>query len=212
MLLEQLCLAKIVRSSPYYDCKKLILFQYEFSYNRSQARTLLWHHMTLVIMACACFFYSIRHFMQKMHELMPIPILHIMFGALIGRAQPNKGFSNRDITILSMNKTQKYLRYWVQIYCGCSASITFYEWNSISVIWPPQARLLRLFFGPNFPPLWHTFRAERWRFRVGCCLWGRLKFLACWHRPVTWYGPIRRNPMALDRMNEAAIWPGHFSR
>ena len=23
----------------------------------------------------------------------------------------NKGFSNRDITILSMNKTQKYLRY-----------------------------------------------------------------------------------------------------
>ena len=25
------------------------------------------------------------------------------------------------------NKTQKYLRYLVQIYCGCSASITFYE-------------------------------------------------------------------------------------
>ena len=39
----------------------------------------------------------------------------------------NKGFSNRNIKILSMNKTQKYLRYWVQIYCGCSASITFYE-------------------------------------------------------------------------------------
>ena len=34
MLLEQLCLAKIVRTSPYYDCKKPILFQYEFSYNR----------------------------------------------------------------------------------------------------------------------------------------------------------------------------------
>ena len=38
-----------------------------------------------------------------------------------------KRFSNRDITILSMNKTQKYLRYCVQIYCECSASITFYE-------------------------------------------------------------------------------------
>ena len=34
MLLEQLCIAKIVRTSPYYDCKKNILFQYEFSYNR----------------------------------------------------------------------------------------------------------------------------------------------------------------------------------
>ena len=55
----------------------------------------------------------------------------------------NKGFSNRDITILSMNKTQKYLRYWVQIYCGCSASITFYEWNSIWVVWPLRARLQR---------------------------------------------------------------------
>ena len=31
----------------------------------------------------------------------------------------SKGFSNRDLTILSMNITQKYLRYWVQIYCGC---------------------------------------------------------------------------------------------
>ena len=60
------------------------------------------------------------------------------------------------------------------------------------------------FFGPNFRPLWHTFRSERWQFRVGCCLWGRLKLLACWHRPVTWYGPRKRNPMALDRMNEAA--------
>ena len=27
-------LAKIVRTSPDYGCKKLILFQYEFSYNR----------------------------------------------------------------------------------------------------------------------------------------------------------------------------------
>ena len=35
-------------------------------------------------------------------------------------------FSNRDITISSMNKTHKCLRYWVQIYCGCSASITFW--------------------------------------------------------------------------------------
>ena len=33
MLLEQLCLAKIVRTSPYHGCKKPILFQYEFSYN-----------------------------------------------------------------------------------------------------------------------------------------------------------------------------------
>ena len=48
------------------------------------------------------------------------------------------------------------------------------------------------FFGPNFPPLWHTFRPERWQFRVGCCLWGRLKLPACWHRPVTWYGPIKK--------------------
>ena len=33
MLLEQLYLAKMVRTSPYYDCKKPILIQYEFSYN-----------------------------------------------------------------------------------------------------------------------------------------------------------------------------------
>ena len=38
MLLEQLCLAKIVRTSPCYDCKKPILFQYEFSYNRDVRR------------------------------------------------------------------------------------------------------------------------------------------------------------------------------
>ena len=52
-----------------------------------------------------------------------------------------KGFSIRT-TILCMNKTQKYLRYRVQIYCGCSASITFYEWNSISVIWPLDVCIL----------------------------------------------------------------------
>ena len=34
MLLEQLCLEKIVRNPPCYDRKKLILFQHEFSYNR----------------------------------------------------------------------------------------------------------------------------------------------------------------------------------
>ena len=43
-----------------------------------------------------------------------------------------------------------YLRYWVQIYCGCSASITFYEWNSISVIWPPRARLQRSILWTQF--------------------------------------------------------------
>ena len=59
-------------------------------------------------------------------------------------------FSNRDITILSMNKAHKYLRYWVQIYCGCSASITFYELNSISVIWPPRARLQRSILWTQF--------------------------------------------------------------
>ena len=62
----------------------------------------------------------------------------------------SKGFSNRDMTILSINKTQKYLRYWVQIYCGYSASITFYEWNSISVIWPPRARLQRSILWTQF--------------------------------------------------------------
>ena len=62
-----------------------------------------------------------------------------------------KGFSNRDITILSMNKTQKYLRYWVQIYRGCSASITFYESNSISVMWPLRARLRRSILWTQFP-------------------------------------------------------------
>ena len=41
------------------------------------------------------------------------------------------------------------------------------------------------FFGPNFPPLWNIFRPGRWQFRVGCCLWGRLKLQACWHRPVS---------------------------
>ena len=61
-----------------------------------------------------------------------------------------KGFSNRDITILSMNKAQKYLRCWVQIYCGCSASITFYEWNSISIIWPSRARLQRSILWTQF--------------------------------------------------------------
>ena len=61
-----------------------------------------------------------------------------------------KVFSNRDIRILSINKTQKYLRYWVQIYCGCSASITFYEWNSISVIWPPRALLQRSILWTQF--------------------------------------------------------------
>ena len=67
-----------------------------------------------------------------------------------GISQSTKGFSNRDITILSMNKTQKYLRYWVEIYCGCSASITFYEWNSISVIWPPRAGLQRSILWTQF--------------------------------------------------------------
>ena len=57
--------------------------------------------------------------------------------------------------------------------------------------WPPRARLQRSIFEPNFPPLWHTFRPKRWQFRVGWCLWGRLKWLACWHRPLTWYGPIK---------------------
>ena len=41
MLLEQLCLAKIFRTSPYYDRKKPILFQYEFSYNRGVRPRLL---------------------------------------------------------------------------------------------------------------------------------------------------------------------------
>ena len=59
----------------------------------------------------------------------------------MSQATEYKRFSNRDIKILFMNKTQKYLRYWVQIFCGCSASITFYEWNSKSIIWPPRARL-----------------------------------------------------------------------
>ena len=62
----------------------------------------------------------------------------------------SKEFSNRDITILSMNKTQKYLRYWVQIYCGCSGSITFHEWNSISVACPPKARLQRSILWTQF--------------------------------------------------------------
>ena len=61
-----------------------------------------------------------------------------------------KGFSNRDITILSMNKTEKYLKYWVQIYCGCSESITFYEWNLILVIWLPRARLQRSILWTQF--------------------------------------------------------------
>ena len=39
--LEQLCLAKIVRTSPYYGCKKPILFQYEFYYNRDVRPRLL---------------------------------------------------------------------------------------------------------------------------------------------------------------------------
>ena len=79
----------------------------------------------------------------------------------------NKGFSNRDITILSMNKTQKYLRYWVQIYCGCSASIIFYEWNSISVVWPPWARLQRSILWTQFSTtlahiLTGTLAISRW--------------------------------------------------
>ena len=80
---------------------------------------------------------------------------------------PCKRFSNKDITILSMNKTQKYLRYWVQIYCGCSASITFYEWNSISVIWPPRARLQRSILWTQFSTtlahiLTETLAISRW--------------------------------------------------
>ena len=59
-------------------------------------------------------------------------------------------FISNKITISSMNKTKKYLRYWVQIYCGCSARITFYEWNSISVIWPPRARLQRSILWSQF--------------------------------------------------------------
>ena len=118
-----------------------------------------------------------------------------------------KGFFNRDITILSMKKTQKYLRYWVQIYCWCIASITFYEWSMTTT--SPFTAVDSL--DPIFHH-WHTFRPERWQFRVGCCLCGRLKSLACWHRPVTWYGPMKRNSMALDRMNVAAIRPDHFSR
>ena len=49
-----------------------------------------------------------------------------------------------------MNKTQKYLRCWVKINCGCSTSITLYEWNSISVIWPPRARLQRSILWTQF--------------------------------------------------------------
>ena len=44
------------------------------SYNHSQTRTLLWQHMTLAIIAYACFFYSIRHSMLKMHDFMPIVV------------------------------------------------------------------------------------------------------------------------------------------
>ena len=78
-----------------------------------------------------------------------------------------EGFSNREITILSMNKTQKCLKYWVQIYFGCSASITFYEWNLISVKWPPRARLQRsVLWTQFFTTLAHistgTLAISRW--------------------------------------------------
>ena len=78
---------------------------------------------------------------------------------MVNISTEGKGFSNRDITILSMNKIQKYLRYWVQIYYGCSASITIYEWNSVSVIWPPRARLQRSILWTQFSTtLAHTLR------------------------------------------------------
>ena len=36
---------------------------------------------------------------------------HITILEITSKFKLNKGFSNKDITILSMNKTQKYLRY-----------------------------------------------------------------------------------------------------
>ena len=96
-----------------------------------------------------------------------------------------KGFSNRDITFLSINKTLKYLIYSVKIYCGVVKSLNFMNEIRYRSYDHHEPVYSGRFFGPNFPPLWHTFRPERWQFCVGCCLSGRLKLLARRHRPVT---------------------------
>ena len=68
-----------------------------------------------------------------------------------------KGFSNRDITIFSMNKTQKYLDIELKFIMGVVQALHFMNKIRFRSYDHHEPVYSGRFFGPNFPPLWHTF-------------------------------------------------------
>ena len=165
----------------------------------------LWHCTIGWTWLSASFGGGISFFLSWLARLVGLPNARVAAGGVPGERTTEESYATSSWNQPPVKfEAERRFRGW----CIGSEEGVFWLWQ----VCLDTSVYSGLFFGPNFPRLWHTFRPVRWQFRVVCCLWGRLKLLACWHRPVTWYGPIKWNPMVLDRMNEAAIRPDHFSR